>query len=121
MKTLYYVAINTNAKMDADTYDEAAKALVKAFEALFLDADKVASVTMDHKKAPAEIESCHSEVEVSYSAAQGAVGACVVELVGPQKVMLDKAKMSALLRDTVQQEGRMWHEMKIEKRGINDW
>ena len=52
MKTLYYVAINTNAKMDADTYDEAAKALVKAFEALFLDADKVASVTMDHKKAP---------------------------------------------------------------------
>ena len=107
MKSSYYIACHTKRKCSPEEYIAEAETLTKLFEELFLDADKIESMT--HTE---DITSCHTEVQVTHEES-GLVGKCVVDIVAAGRVQLDKGRLSTFLKSNSH-----WPTMRIEKKGV---
>lgn len=107
MKSCYYIAVRTREQLDPSRYVSEAGKMVNVLNDVFGARDKILALTKN-----AELESCHCEVEVSHED-DGLVGKCVVDIEAPNRVLLDKTKLSSLLKATSN-----WPNMKLEKRQV---
>ena len=114
MLSSYYLEVHTGTDYGRDTYDAAAGRLVGMCVTILSSADHMNALTHD-----AERESCHSEVEVNLETTpegRELVAKVVVDIVAPQPVKLDKAKLTKLFKaHPVSDE---WKGMKVYKKMI---
>ena len=108
MRTTYYVALHTYLHLSQDCYTVEAMKLSNLLQSVLANKANLSSITKD-----AKLESCHCEAEILHDVVTGLTGKCVVDMESEVKVMLDKPKMSALLK-----AGGDWPNMKLEKRAI---
>jgi len=92
MKTSYYIACYTKCKCTPEEYEEEAEKLKALFTQLLTDTDRVYAMTHTEK-----LTSVHSELQVSHESA-GLVGKCVVDIEAPERVQLDKSRLSVFLK-----------------------
>ena len=111
MKSSYYIACHTRELMSPDAYKIMAGKMVNLLHSVFGNAEQLTAIT--HKKSPdGWITTAHSEVQIAHDE-YGLVGRIVVDLTAEGRVILDKSKLSALLRATSE-----WPALKIEKRQV---
>ena len=77
------------------------------FTQLLTDTDRVYAMTHTEK-----LTSVHSELQVSHESA-GLVGKCVVDIEAPERVQLDKSRLSVFLK-----ANSRWPSMRVEKKGV---
>jgi len=107
MKTSYYIACYTKCKCTPEEYAEEAEKLKELFTQLLTDTDRVYAMTHTEK-----LTSVHSELQVSHESA-GLVGKCVVDIEAPERVQLDKSRLSVFLK-----ANSRWPSMRVEKKGV---
>ena len=107
MKTSYYIACYTKCKCTPEEYEEEAEKLKALFTQLLTDTDRVYAMTHTEK-----LTSVHSELQVSHESA-GLVGKCVVDIEAPERVQLDKSRLSVFLK-----ANSRWPSMRVEKKGV---
>ena len=109
MKSSYYIACHTRELMSPDAYVIMAGKMMNLLHSVFGNAEQLTSIT--HNKGT-PITTAHSEVQIAHDE-HGLVGRIVVDLTAEGRVILDKSKLSALLRATSE-----WPALKIEKRQV---
>ena len=108
MRSSFYIAFNTRELYDPDQYSSEAGKLVNALQQLLGDSESIASITK-----PNNLTACNTEVEIAEDD-EGLVAKCVVDIEAPNRVQIDKSKLSALFKSSTH-----WSRVKIEKRAVS--
>ena len=114
--TSYWIGINTGVDYDPESYDEAAGTLVNMLTSLLADANVLKQITHS-----ASVTSALAEIEVgleSTDSGRELVGKAVLDVAGPEKVQLDKPKLSKLIK--ARAEADNWPKMTITKKRVPD-
>ena len=112
----YFIAVHTGADYTSDTYDAAAGHLANLLTTLLGDRAVIDQLTHN-----ATLDSCTSEVEIMLEASEDGrelVGQAVVDILSSQKLKMDKAKLSKLVK--AHANAAMWPKMRVEKRLVPD-
>ena len=109
MKSTFFIALHTNVLCGGpEEYMRESAKMASVMHAVFGDEAKVQMIT---KNAP--LTACHCEAEVSHGE-MGMVGKALLDMEAPAKVVLDKPKLSAIVKGLVVD----WPDLKIEKRTV---
>ena len=114
MLSSFFLEIRTGVDYPPADYDAAAGRLAHMMVTVLSDAQTLNTLTHDAPR-----DACRTELEVSLEpclAGRELVGKAVVDLHAPEKVGLDKSKLSKLLK--ARPEADEWPKMKIAKKAV---
>ena len=117
MNSSYFIGVYTGVDYDSTEYEAAAGRLATMMATAMASKSLLASLTRN-----AEITSAKTAREISLECLEGGarqlIAEAVLDISGPGRVTLDKAKLSKWLKGTP--EASEWPQMKISKRQIFD-
>ena len=113
--TSYWIGVNTGVNYSVDEYNGAAAKLAGMLTSLMSDNKVLTQITHS-----AQITSALAEVEVSLETHENGlrelVGKAVLDITSPEKVQLDKGKLSKLIK--AREEADLWPKMTITKKRV---
>lgn len=107
-RSAYLVTLSTNELFTADEYQQEAGHLLNLVQGIVQDTKKLSKLTRS-----AQLTACHTEAEIAQDET-GLTAHCVIEMEGPEKVALDKTKLTAMVRAAAK-----WPRLTVTKRSCD--
>jgi hypothetical protein len=108
LKTSFFVTVVVQDSIN--DYKTEAQTMKGVLMNIFTDSVHVAEVTKQ-----AELQSCHTEIEISVTPDENLVARSVIDMEAENRVQIDKSALTKLIRKAVP-----WKNVKIEKRAVPD-
>ena len=108
LKTSFFVTVVVQDSIN--DYKTEAQTMKGVLMNIFTDSVHIAEVTKQ-----AELQSCHTEIEISVTPYENLVARSVIDMEAENRVQIDKSALTKLIRKAVP-----WKNVKIEKRAVPD-
>ena len=109
----FYVAIHTGTDYPLEVYDEEAGKLVAMLVSVLSDTKVLDQLTHD---SPLQTTMIEVEVGLEGDEDRELVGKAVLDMMGPEKVKLDKSRLSKIMK--ARPEANQWPQMKVLKKTV---